>query len=142
MRDLLEMSAAECEERLRAGKVGRMAVATPNGPHIVPLNYVVVDDAHGPMVVVRTAAYSLLGTHGAGSMLAFEVDEIDVDREEGWSVEVRGRGEIAYDLRDIGLLRDGHSPTPWAAGYRSMFLKLRWTEISGRRLRKSDTLVR
>ncbi|HEY0891282.1 MAG TPA: pyridoxamine 5'-phosphate oxidase family protein [Nocardioides sp.] len=140
MRDLLEMSAVECEERLRAGKVGRMAVSTPTGPHIVPLNYVVVDDAHGPMVVVRTAAYSLLGTYGTGSMLAFQIDEIEAESEQGWSVEVRGRGEIAYTLRDTGLLRAGHTPEPWAAGHRSMFLKLRWTEISGRRLRESDTL--
>ena len=142
MRDLLEMSAAECEGHLRAGQVGRVAVCTPQGPHTVPVNYVVVEDTHGPMVVVRTAAYSLLGTHGVGSMLSFEVDDIDPATESGWSVEVRGRGELAYHLKDFGLLRGAQLPRPWASGYRSMFLQLRWSEITGRRLRGYDTSVR
>ena len=36
------------------------------GPHIVPVNYAVVDDA----LVLRTSPYSVLGGHARGSILA------------------------------------------------------------------------
>lgn len=134
MAELRDIGAAECEELLRSHDLGRIAVCTADGPHIVPVNYVVVDDAHGPLVVVRTAAYSRLGTEGPGKVLALQVDEVDRATESGWSIEVRGRAELANDLRHRGILTEDRAPRPWASGYRSMFLQLRWTEINGRRL--------
>ncbi|MES2712231.1 MAG: PQQ-dependent sugar dehydrogenase, partial [Pseudomonadota bacterium] len=47
-----------------------VAFSTPAGPHMVPVNYTVVDDA----IVVRTSPYSLLGTHGRNTVVAFGVD--------------------------------------------------------------------
>src|SRR4028119_720576 len=56
----IDLSREDCAELLRAGVIGRVAVSTPTGPHIVPVNYVVMDDA----IIVRTTPYSLLGSHG------------------------------------------------------------------------------
>ncbi len=53
-----ELSQQECLQLLSHEEVARVAVCTPTGPHIVPVNYVVVDDA----IVFRTAPYSVLGT--------------------------------------------------------------------------------
>ena len=39
-----ELSPEECRELLMAGLVGRVAMCTPMGPHIVPVNYSVLDD--------------------------------------------------------------------------------------------------
>ena len=60
-------------------------MSTPDGPHIIPVNYSVVDDA----VVVRTSPYSLLGTHGRNTVLAFEIDSFDHAYQHGWSVMAR-----------------------------------------------------
>ena len=88
MAESLELSSQECEDLLRAGVAGRIAVSTPGGPHIIPVNYSVVDGA----IVVRTSPYSLLGTHGRNTVLAFEVDHFDHEQQHGWSVVARGRG--------------------------------------------------
>jgi hypothetical protein len=63
-----EIPPDECRELLDAGLVGRVAVSTPMGPHIVPVNYAVVDDC----IVLRTSPYSVLGSHARGAILALE----------------------------------------------------------------------
>ena len=134
MADVVELSAAECERLLRTHDVGRLAVCTPGGPHVFPVNFAVLDDSTGPAIVIRTAAYSELGRSAAGSTVAFEVDELEPETRTGWSVEARGPAELVDRLSDLSTLTDAELPRPWAAGYRSMFLQLRWTEITGRRL--------
>ena len=74
---------------LMAGLVGRVAMCTPMGPHIVPVNYSVLDDT----VIVRTTPYSVLGSHARGSILALEVDHFEYERHHGWSVVARGRAD-------------------------------------------------
>jgi uncharacterized protein len=125
-----ELSPSECEGLLRAGVVGRVALSTPGGPHIVPVNYSVVDSA----VVIRTSPYGVLGTYGRDSALAFEVDGFDHERQRGWSVVARGRAEAVHDPEQIDRIRRVWEPRPWASGSRSLFLRLHWTELSGRQL--------
>ena len=36
MPESVELSTEDCQRLLRAGTVGRVAVSTPGGPHIVP----------------------------------------------------------------------------------------------------------
>ncbi|WP_049774240.1 MULTISPECIES: pyridoxamine 5'-phosphate oxidase family protein [unclassified Nocardioides] len=128
--EAIDLSREECERLLRAGVGGRVALSSPNGPHIVPVNYSVVDDT----IVVRTSPYSVLGTYGRDSMLAFEVDQFDHDRQRGWSVVARGRGEVVSDAEELEHIRAVWEPRPWASGARSLHLRLRWTEISGRQI--------
>ena len=87
MAETRELKARECEMLLRSGVAGRVAISTPTGPHIVPVNYSVVDDA----IVIRTSPYSLLGTYGRDSTFAFEIDEFDRALARGWSVQARIR---------------------------------------------------
>ena len=125
-----ELSTAECERLLRSGVVGRVAITTPTGPYVVPVNYSVVDD----MVVFRTTPYSVVGTHGMNAPMAFEVDQFDYEYWTGWSVLVRGRGQPVADAEELQRINDAWAPHPWASGQRNLFYTLRWTEISGRRL--------
>lgn len=125
-----ELDRQECERLLRAGVVGRIAFSTPEGPHIVPVNYSVVDDT----IVVRTSAYSLLGTYGRNAMLAFEVDHMDHDRHVGWSVIARGRGWAEADPEQVARIRSGWQPRPWASGTRNLYLRIRWDSLTGRAL--------
>ena len=125
-----ELDPRECERLLRAGVVGRVALSTPDGPHIVPVNYAVVDDT----IVIRTSSYSVLGTHGREAMLAFEVDHLDHDRQLGWSVVARGRGWAEVDPGELARIREDRQLRPWAAGNRNLHLRIRWESLTGRAL--------
>lgn len=128
--DPISLSRDECVRLLSAGVTGRVALSSPDGPHIIPVNYAVVDDA----VIVRTSPYSVLGTHGRDAVLAFEVDQFDHERHHGWSVVARGRAEVLTDPAEIAYVRETWEPRPWAGGVRGVYLRLRWVEISGRRV--------
>jgi len=128
-----EIGFEECAALLRAGVVGRVAVATPGGPHIVPVNYSVVDGA----VVVATSPYSVLGSYGRGAVVAFEVDHVDCETQQGWSVVARGRAD-ALDPADLRNVRDRGLPQPWADGSRTLYLRIVWSELSGRRIGDRD----
>ena len=95
-----ELAFDECVRLLRAGVVGRVAITTPDGPHIIPINYSVVDDA----IVVATSPYSALGTYGDGIVVAFEIDRFDYETHTGWSVVVRGRAQAVTDPDELRRL--------------------------------------
>lgn len=130
MLEPIELSREESEALLRLGVVGRVAVSTPDGPHIVPVNYSVVDDA----VVLRTTPYSVLGLHARDAVVAFEVDQLDQDQHHGWSVLARGRSEAVTDAEELERIEAVCPPRPWASGNRPLFLRIAWTELSGRKL--------
>lgn len=130
MNEPFELSTDECRELLSAGLVGRVAVCTPVGPHVVPVNYAVVDDD----VVIRTSPYSVLGSHARGSILALEVDHFDYERQRGWSVVARGRAEAVTGAEELNHIRRVWDPNAWASGQRNLYLRIRWSELTGRRL--------
>ena len=125
-----DLSYSECEALLRAGVVGRVALSTPNGPQIIPVNYSVVDSE----IIVRTSAYSLLGTYGREATLAFEVDHFDLPNQRGWSVVARGRADVITDQEALDHIRKVWEPRPWAGGSRGLFLRIPWTELTGRKV--------
>jgi nitroimidazol reductase NimA-like FMN-containing flavoprotein (pyridoxamine 5'-phosphate oxidase superfamily) len=130
MNEPFELSEAQCVELLRAGLVGRAALCTPTGPHIIPVNYSVVDDA----VIVRTTPYSILGSQARGSDLALEIDHFDYERHLGWSVLVRGRADVVTEAAELEHIQRTWNPVAWAAGSRNVYLRLPWSQVSGRRL--------
>ena len=136
MNEPVELTVEECLQLLHGGVIGRVAMATPVGPRIVPLNYAMYDDA----IVFRTTPYSELGTYGRDAELAFEIDHLDDELHQGWSVVAIGRSEIIEDAGDLRAIREGWDPTPWAGGTRHLYLRLRWRDITGRRIGKGGTL--
>jgi len=126
----VELTIDECLELLAGGVVGRVAMATPVGPRIVPVNYAM----YGEQIVVRTTPYSELGTYGWNNEVAFEIDHLDHSTHSGWSVVAVGRAELVEDplvLRDIQRTWD---PRPWATGVRNLYLTITWRDLTGRRL--------
>ena len=123
----------KCRELLASKVVGRAAVCTPTGPRIFPVNYAVVDDT----IVFRTTAYSVLGTYAWNTQLAFEVEEIDETERAGWSVVALGRGAIVEDPKELAEIRSAADPTPWAGGMRYLYVRMRWSELSGRQIGNS-----
>jgi len=130
MNEPAEMSYEKCYELLSGGVVGRAAVCTPSGPRIFPVNYSLVDES----IVFRTTPYSVLGTYASNTQLVFEVDHVDYERHLGWSVVATGRGSLVEDTRELATIRSFWDPRPWAGGVRLVYVRLRWDELSGRRL--------
>jgi len=129
MTSLIALPAHECERLLRAGVFGRLVLPTPGRTEVLPVNYAVMGDA----VLIRTTPGSLLDRHADGALLLLELDAVDHERWQGWSVVARGRGERL----DEGHLTIGErcSPGPprWAPG-RDVWIRLTWDEISGRKV--------
>lgn len=119
----------ECRAHLEGGTLGRVAVSTPVGPRIIPVNYTVADSS----IVFRTTPYSLLGTYARNTDLAFEVDQFDGEHT-GWSVVAVGRATMVEDFEELTRFRTGWDPDPWPAGSRRMYLRLPWRELTGRSL--------
>ncbi len=130
MTEPAELSSTECLQLLEQGVLGRVAMSTPTGPRIVPVNYAV----HRGAIVFRTSSYSELATYGLITDLAFEIDDIDYESHLGWSVVAIGRASRVDDPQEIREIRELGEPQPWAGGHRSLYLRLRWRQLSGRRI--------
>src|SRR4051812_15955802 len=109
-----ELPVDECLDRLASRSIGRLAVATPLGPRIYPVNYVL----DGESVVFRTSPYGTLGTFGRGLDVAFEVDHFNEAARHGWSVMVLGRGQLLSAV-EVQELARGRGLDSWAGGDRS-----------------------
>ena len=129
MREPVELTFRECLDLLGAGMVGRLALSTPVGPRIVPVNYALIDDS----LLFRTTPYSELATYGSGSEVAFEIDHLDYERQRGWSVVALGRLR-PVEPDELDDLRKVWDPRPWAGGMRTFYLELPWRDLSGRRI--------
>jgi uncharacterized protein len=129
MKQPIELSPSRCRELLSSADVGRVALCADAGPLIWPVNYSVVEDA----IVFRTAPYSVLGTRAWNSRLAFEVDRLDFERRQGWSVVATGAGEMVDDPDELATIRAFRDPLPWVGGTaRVLYVRLRWDELTGR----------
>lgn len=128
---LPSLSRDECLELLRKGSVGRLAVVIDGQPHILPLNYAA--DEKG-VIVFRTADLTAASKADLAHV-AFEIDEIDVARRQGWSVAVHGFGLRIDDAIDRDSQRYLRLPVhPWVPGQRDRWFKITPAEITGRRL--------
>lgn len=109
--------------------VGRLAIHAGALPAIVPVNFVLTDDA----IVIRTAAGSKLQQAIDNAVVAFEVDDYDTLRHTGWSVNVVGIAREVTDpavRSDIERLHLAH----WAPGDASHLLAIGLDVVSGRRI--------
>jgi uncharacterized protein len=123
-----ELSSAECRELLAAKSVGRVGFCTTDGPEILPINYAVAEGD----IFFRASPDGILSAHVDGERVAFEVDEADDFLRSGWSVLVRG---LAMRIDDADLPRSlGNRPTSWAAGRRSMAVRITTSTVTGRRI--------
>jgi nitroimidazol reductase NimA-like FMN-containing flavoprotein (pyridoxamine 5'-phosphate oxidase superfamily) len=126
MPTLSVLTIGECERLLRRGTFGRVVLATPHGPDIFPVNYA----AQGDEVVVRVSPDSQLARFGDGAELLFEVDLVDEERWHGWSVVARGRGQVVAEPGADA----GPTARPWVDGDRHCEIRLRWDQLTGRKV--------
>ncbi len=130
MPESIELDPEMCERLLHLGVTGRVAFSTPDGPQIIPISYTMIDHA----LVFRTSPYSLLAEFADSALVAVEVDHLDPEHDHGWSVVAHGRCVVIEDPQEVAHVNEVGAPQPWAAGSRNLYLRLRWTQISGRKL--------
>lgn len=121
------LSNAECWRLVASSTVGRLAViGEDGGPEIYPLNIA----ADGQSVVFRTDPGSKLAALQKAPRVALEVDGLDFDAGDGWSVLLVGP---VKELGGAELIEARRLPlVPWAIGEKARWFRLTPTRVSGR----------
>lgn len=106
--------------------LGRLVTVIDGRPEIFPVNFVV----QRRTVLFRTAEGTKLFGTVVNDQVLFEADDHDV--VEGWSVIVRGSAEVLYAADDIHEAERA-GLYPWVATQKTRFVRIRSTQITGRR---------
>lgn len=125
-----QLTPEQCWALMRTTSVGRLAVWVEDHPDIFPVNFVV----HEGTIVIRTEAGTKLAAATMMSSVAFEVDEVDADTHQGWSVVVKGHGHEPRTVEDV-LDLEKLDLVPWVDAPKSRWLVVTPTETTGRRIR-------
>jgi uncharacterized protein len=140
--EFLPIGQEECMRMLAAasGRVGRIAVSGPGSTVLIrPVNYAFDDRTQS--VLFRSALGSQLRERLRSGTTAFEIDGEDPVQRTGWSVIIVGEAGEVTDAAEIDRLRD-FELEPWAPGLKVHWVRIRPTEISGRRIvRVSDAML-
>lgn len=127
MSDLQALSPRECWEHVRRHHAGRIGFNRGRGDRIHPVTYSV----DGDDLLISTSVDSELGMFfqlfSKGALVPFEVDELDQEAEEQWSVLIRGQLRLSEGSETQG------GPLP-PAGHDDLRLRLVPMQITGRRL--------
>ena len=87
------------------------------------------------------AAFPLLtrsakaGIADAEYKVAFEIDEIDPAKRTGWSVMIQGAAHYVDDEEERAAVLKA-CIEPWVGGERELYLRIRPTLVTGRRVRR------
>jgi nitroimidazol reductase NimA-like FMN-containing flavoprotein (pyridoxamine 5'-phosphate oxidase superfamily) len=132
-----ELDRDESLRLISPGGIGRIAYTSRFGPTVLPVNYTLYEGA----ILFRTAENSPLdedlrtGITGADYQVAFEIDDIDMAGQMGWSVLIQGPAHhVTGPERDATLAA---CVEPWAPGNRELLVRIVPSHITGRRITHS-----
>lgn len=120
----------ECRALLARAKVGRVAITMGALPAVYPVNHQVIDGD----ILFLTGEGSKLRAALAGSVVAFQADEFDLEGRSGWSVLAVGVAEeVCHDVPagTAGVV-------PLARGERDHLVRIRPEILTGRRINPAD----
>ncbi|HXV94287.1 MAG TPA: pyridoxamine 5'-phosphate oxidase family protein [Pseudonocardia sp.] len=131
--ELVELDRSECLELLAGGVIGRVVFSDGAMPAAEPVNYVL----DGEEIVFRTRNGSKLAAATRHAVVAFQVDQLDIDERTGWTV--LGVGE-AYEVVEPTRLEElaRLQPEPWARGHALHTISIPLQLLNGRRLVKDE----
>jgi nitroimidazol reductase NimA-like FMN-containing flavoprotein (pyridoxamine 5'-phosphate oxidase superfamily) len=122
---LRQLSYDECLRRLDASAVGRVAITEHALPAIVPVNYLRIDGN----LVFRTDPNGMLAHGCDGTVVAFEIDEVDPAGSTGWSVLVVGTAQL---LRGDDAAATGANLTSAVTAGRDQVVAVSLGQVTGR----------
>lgn len=123
-RRLRELDEDECWRLLGGAEIGRLAWVSAGRPVVVPVNFRLA----GSLIVVRVSPYSRQAREIEDAEVAFEVDDVLIDRHTGWSVLVQGRATFDYRREVQGAAE------PWPEGRRPLQVVITPSSVNGRRV--------
>lgn len=123
------VDAEECWSLIGDGGVGRVVLESSDGPVALPVRFSVA----GRSVRFRTAAGGVITAGLAAGRATVEVDRVDEEMGEGWSVLLTGVAEVRAVAEVSGSPRDG----PAVEGHEEVVVELRPDAVSGRRVRRA-----
>lgn len=119
----------ECLALLARTTLGRVGISHGALPSVLPVNYRLAGD----QIVFRTGVGTKLDAAVDNAVVAFEIDDMDAMRHEGWSVLVVGVAHVVRDERELGALTSDRIPR-WAPGPDGRVVAVPLERVSGRRL--------
>ena len=132
---LERLDEAESLRLIAPGGIGRIAFIGRYGLTVLPVNYKLHDGA----IVFRTAQDSPTGEDlrtgiaHAEYQVAFEIDQINPETRDGWSVLIHGPAHhMLSDDERATVAASGVAP--WPRGVHEHAIRITPTTITGRRL--------
>ena len=126
---LTSLTEAEAVALLGTRDVGRLVFTRWALPAVTPVNFVLREGA----IWIWTASASSMWRAVRGSVVAFEVDQLDAVARGGWSVVVLGVAELVTRPEEIEAARR-HGPEPWIPGRKEQLIRIPLKLVSGRRI--------
>ena len=122
------LSPTRCQELLESQSIGRVAWQAADGPQILPVTYA----CHDGTVIFRTSPYGVLSELVRPTDVALEIDELDPEGRQGWSVVVQGRARGVAEPDQLVRMWTVSGVVPWASGIRNVFIQIIPHRITGR----------
>ncbi len=128
-----ELGRDECLTRMATQRLGRLGVVVDGVPLVLPMQFVM----DGETVVFQTNQGAKV-LYAPLASVSFEVDHVDWEKGEGWSVLLQGYGaditsaldEQSEELRSLSI-------NSWAPPPADRWLKIIPRKITGRLVRVS-----
>ncbi len=120
------ITVEECEQFLKSGGVGVLALAGTPAPILRPVNFAVFEG----QVVIRTGEGQILSAAKGSEPASFVLSALDRFEHTGWSVVVTGKLAERPGLGDLADL----PLRPWVRNGKNRFVALSITTLSGRRI--------
>jgi nitroimidazol reductase NimA-like FMN-containing flavoprotein (pyridoxamine 5'-phosphate oxidase superfamily) len=124
--DLLDEE--ECLDLLHKGWLGRVVISLGAIPVVFPVNYCMEDG----IIYFLTGIGTKLTAALRSTVVAFEVDEVDIRYHHGWSVLAVGTASMVEDEAVRKIV--GNRIQPWAPGERNHLVRIQPELLTGRRI--------
>lgn len=132
------LSDHQCLRLLSEVSIGRVVFTVDALPAVQPV-YFAADPDHRPgtvSIVICTRDDAPVASIAGDSVVAFEIDNIDTDRERGWHVTAVGHAEIV----DNPDQREQLARLPlrvWGPGDRTVYIRIDLEMLQGTRVGSS-----
>lgn len=126
---LHDLERHECFRLLASGQIGRVAFTDAALPAVQPVAYHLDDEE----IVFRTRNGSKLAAATRHAVVAFEVDDFDLQARTGWSVVGIGQ---AYEVVDPARLTELSQvePAPWVRDHDAHTICIPLQLVTGRHI--------
>ena len=131
---LAHLDREQCLSLLASKPVGRLVFTYRALPDVIPVNYR-VDRAS---LLLRLSGGSVAASATKDAVVAFEVDEIDLNSHTGWSVTVVGHAREIIDPMELRRVR-ALNLVSWAGDDRDHFVSVALEQVTGRQLFSTGT---